>query len=228
LLEINMHKPMQAAAPAMKRLTCGLLMALGSTVAPAAPMGFKGGTMAMADVSPNWREAWVNHALTARDAFGLGGVYMRSDDKRHSRTLAELTYTRLAQRWNFADAQANVWLFAGLGSVRGNDFAGSKPLWAPGVQLDYETTRIYLAGTARLYRAQGLAHDVTSLRAGFSFYETDYDEAQPWLVLEARRMRGLSGQTEITPMLRLIHKRYFVEFGINNDKQVRANLMYTY
>ncbi|HWH85050.1 MAG TPA: hypothetical protein VNU71_22725, partial [Burkholderiaceae bacterium] len=81
---------------------------------------------------------------------------------------------------------------------------------------------------ARLYRATGLNHDFGSVRAGFSFYAVDYDEVQPWLVLEARRMRGLSDKTEITPMLRLIHNRFFVELGVNNSRQARANFMYIF
>lgn len=193
-----------------------------------APMGFKGSVMAMGDVGPNWRESWANYAFTARDAIGAGGLYMRSDDETRTRTLAEINYTRLLKRWNFENAQANVWLFAGIGSIRGNDFGGSKFAYAPGVQVDYETTRVYLAATARLHRASGLNHDFGSLRAGFSFYEVDYDEIQPWLVLEARRMRGLSDKTEFTPMLRLIHNRYFVELGVNTARQARANLMYVF
>lgn len=110
----------------------------------------------------------------------------------------------------------------------GNDFDGTRLALAPGLQLDYETTRIYLAATARLYRAKDLNHDYGSVRAGFSFYEVDYDEVQPWFVVEARRMRGLSDKLEVTPMLRLIHNRFFVEAGVNNSRQVRANLMYTF
>jgi hypothetical protein len=197
-------------------------------MANAAPMGFKDSVMAMGDVGPNWREGWANLAVTARDAVGAGGLYMRSDDRARTRTLAELNYTRLLSRWNLADAQANIWLFGGIGSIRGNDFAGARLAYAPGMQLDFETTRVYLAATARAYRASGLNHDFGALRAGFSFYEVDYDETQPWLVLEARRMRGLSDTTEVTPMLRLIHSRYFVEFGVNTARQARANLMYVF
>ncbi len=201
---------------------------LSASPASAAPMGFKDSVMSMADVSPNWREAWANVALTPRDAFGAGALSMRSDDKSKTRTLAEINYTRLLKRWNLADAQANVWLFAGVGAISGNDFPGSRLALSPGVQVDYETTRVYLAAMARLYRADGLNHDFASARVGFSFYEVDYDEIQPWLVLEARRMRGLSDKTEITPMLRLIHNRYFVELGANNSRQARANLMYIF
>src|SRR5689334_17754283 len=135
---------------------------------------------------------------------------MRSDDGGTTRRLAELNYTRLLQRWNLPHAQANVWFFAGAGAITGNDFDGSRLALAPGLQVDYETTRVYVAATARLYRAPKLNHDFASLRAGFSFYEVDYDEVQPWFIVEARRMRGLSDKAEITPMLRLVHKRFFV------------------
>ena len=201
---------------------------IASVGAHAGPMGFKGSTMAMGNFSPNWQEAWVNHAVTPRDAFGAGGVLMRSDDKRLSRNFAELTYTRLLHRINGEHSQANFWLLGGVGRVTGNNFAGSKTMLAPGISADYETTRLYLQATARLYRASDVNHDFASVRTGFSFYEVDYDETQPWLIVEARRMRGLSEKLEITPMLRLIHNRYFVEFGMNNMKQGRFNFMYIF
>lgn len=194
----------------------------------AAPMGFKGSQMAMADLGTNWREVFVNHAFTARDALGPSLLYMRSDDERRSRDLAELAYTRLIQRWNLPHAQANVWFIGGLGGIRGNDFAGTRTAWTPGLQVDYETTRVYAMATARMYRAEGINHDYAAARLGYSFHEADYDEVQPWFVVEVRRMRGLSDETEITPMLRLIHRRYFAEAGVNNAGQFRANLMFTF
>ena len=211
----------------MKQLFAGLAL-LASACAYAGPMGFKDSTMAMGDFSPNWKEAWVNYALTPRDAFGAGGVAMRSDDKTLTRNFSELTYTRLLHRINGEHSQANFWLVGGAGRLTGNDFAGSKTMLAPGVSADYETTRFYASATLRLYRASGINHDFVSARTGFSFYEVDYDETQPWLIVEARRMRGLSEKIEITPMLRLIHNRYFVEFGVNNMKQARFNFMYIF
>lgn len=212
----------------MKRSAVSITLALCLGAAHAAPMGFKDSVMTMGDFSQNWRESWVNYAFTARDAVGLGGIDMRSDDKSKSRTLVELNYTRLLQRWNLEHAQANVWLFAGVGTIQGSGFSGSRLAYTPGLQVDFETTRVYVAASARLYRANGLNHDFGSVRVGFSFYEVDYDQTQPWLVLEARRVRGLSDKTEITPMLRLIHNRYFVELGVNNSRQARANFMYVF
>jgi hypothetical protein len=204
-----------------------LLLAAAAGPVAAAPMGFKDSQMAMGDFGPNWREAWVNHAVTSRDAVGAGALYMRDDDDTsRTRTVVEATYTRLVARWNAEHSQANVWFVGGLGAVRGSDFSGTRTLWAPGVQVDYETTRIYLAAFGRLYRARDLNHDYGAVRAGFSFYEAEYDQTQPWLVVEARRMRGLSAGTEITPMLRLINKGWFVEFGVNQHRQGRFNFMY--
>ena len=213
----------------MKRVaTVVALAALALPSVFAAPMGFKDSWMAMGDFSPNWREGFVNFAFTARDAVGPSLLYMRSDDRLKTRDLAEVVYTRLLQRWNMPHAQANVWFIGGIGAVRGNDFSGTRAMATPGVQVDYETTRVYFSALARLYRADGINHDFASARAGFSFYEADYDEVQPWLIVEARHMRGLSADTEITPMLRLIQNRYFVELGVNNFKHVRANFMYIF
>ncbi len=212
----------------MKRFlqTCAWL-ACASAV-QAGPMGFKDSTMAMGDLGQNWREGWVNHATTPRDAFGAGAVWMRSDDQQRTRTFTELSYTRLLQRWNGPHSQANLWFVLGAGPVTGSDFGGSRVMAAPGISADYETTRVYTSATVRLYRAPGLQHDFASVRAGFSLYEVDYDQVQPWLVLEARRMRGLSDRTEVTPMLRLIHNRYFAELGVNQQGEARANFMFIF
>lgn len=191
--------------------------------------------MLMVDASPHRREVSANYAITSKDAIGVQKLSMRSDDKLLTRDSASLTYTRLAKRWNRPHAQANVWLFANAGQVTGSDFVGSQTLLSPGVQADYETTRVYFAATAKLIRANRAAgasstetairHDELSVRTGFSFTEAHYDEPQPWLIVEARRMKNLSDKTEITPMLRVIHNRYFVEAGYSNQKQLRLNVM---
>jgi hypothetical protein len=204
------------------------IAALAAVQAQAAPMGFKESTMVMGDFSSHWREIWANRAITARDALGFGWTSMREEEGPRTRDMVEGTYTRLLRRWNTERAQANAWFIGGLGAVRGNDFDDTRPLISPGMQLDYETTRLYFAGLARLYRARGLNHDFGAARAGFSLYEVDYEETQPWLVLEARYTRGMSKGVEVTPMLRLISKRWFLEAGVNTDARPRLNFMYIF
>src|SRR5690242_10640587 len=103
-----------------KRFFYGFSILLLAIQAQAAPMGFKDSWMSMGDFSQNWREAFINYAITPRDAIGLGGLYMRSDDEEKSRYLVELNYTHLFKRWNLKDSQANLWFIGGIGGVRGN------------------------------------------------------------------------------------------------------------
>jgi len=204
---------------------------LSTTLAQAGPMGFKDSAMLMGDFNNNWREAFINYAITPRDAFGLGATYMRADDKSKSRTLEEINYTQLLERWNLPNAQANLWFQGGIGALQVDDQLdnrSNKIMLTPGVQFDYETTRVYFAANYRFYRANDINHDFSSVRSGFSFYETGYDETQPWIILEARKMNGLSDKVEITPMLRLINKRFFVEAGVNNSSEPRINFMYIF
>ena len=214
--------------------TLPFLAMLLSQPATAGPMGFDESFMSMGDFNNNWRESFINYAVTPRDAFGVSATYMRADDKTKSRTLEELTYTRLLQRWNMPHAQANLWFMGGIGALQGEDkLTGendrfNKFVYTPGVQFDYETTRIYFQATHKLYRASNINHDYTSVRAGFSFYESDYDKTQPWLILEARNMNSLSDKIEVTPMLRLINKSFFIEAGVNNSREPRFNFMYIF
>lgn len=213
----------------LRRMPALLLAGAASSTAWAAPMGFQDSWMSMGDLGPNWREVYANYAVTPQDAFGVANTYMRSDDKQASLDLTDLTYTRLVHRWNSRDAQANLWFVAGIGEAQTHDQAtgvsSTRTMLSPGTQFDYETRRLYFAATARLYRASGIDHDYGSIRGGFSFYETEYDETQPWFVLEARRMHDLSDRTEITPMLRLVNKGFFVEAGVNNAHLPRLNFM---
>ena len=216
----------------VKQSLPALALLLISQYATAGPMGFDESFMAMSDFNNNWRESFVNYAVTPRDAVGVSATYMRADDESKTRTLEELTYTRLLHRWNLPHAQANLWFQGGIGMLQGEEKpAGrdfNKVVVTPGIQFDYETTRVYFQAVHKLYRATDINHDFTSLRAGVSFYETNYDKTQPWFVLEARNMNGLSDKIEVTPMLRLINKSFFVEAGMNTNYKPRFNFMYIF
>lgn len=215
----------------MKRiyLFCAALLSWFTMVGgvSAAPMGFKNSWMVMGDTSKNFQELAFNYATTANDAFGLSVSGMESDHSMKQQTI-EAVYTRKIARWNMPNAQANIWFIGGIGSTTGNTFEGSRLTASPGLQLDYETTRLYVMGSTRVFTGEGPTSNINTLRLGGSFYEVDYDQPQPWLIVEARRMNFVSRKYEITPMLRVIHNRYFIELGANMSGEPRFNFMYNY
>lgn len=204
------------------------LMIGSATPLSAAPLGYKNSWMVMSDLSKTFKELSINYSTTANDAFGISVSSMQTVDSVSKQENAELVYTRKLARWNLPNAQANIWFIGGLGTTTGNTFSGSKNMASPGFQVDYETTRFYSMASTRVYAVEGSTSYITTARLGASFYEVDYDEPQPWIVIEARRMSFVSKQYELTPMLRIIHNRYFVEAGANLDGQIRFNFMYNY
>lgn len=200
--------------------TMGLL-----PLALALPMGSQGSWMLMADNSPDSRELALNYALTRHDALGLAvGLWEEMPHagapRQHAlrREFAGLTYTRLVHRWNLPHAQANLWLLGAAGTARAKEQQGRDGMGSVSLLGDYETTRVYTAAGVETMRTSRLRHDTRYVRAGFSFYEVEYEEVQPWLILELKQERySVHTKNSVTPMLRLIHRRYFVEFGGHRD-----------
>lgn len=210
-------------------LVGSLMLAIAAPTALALPMASQGYWMVMGEVEEGTRKLSANYALTSRDAIGVatarfespahGGTGMRS-----SRELAALTYTRLVHRWNLPDAQANLWFVGQAGSLRAQGLAGgARTLVSPAVLADWETTRLYVGGGLEAPRAGDWRRQSAYARTGFSLYEVEYEEVQPWILLEARRDReriprpGATAhdvaKTEWMPMVRLIHRRWFLELG---------------
>jgi len=214
-----------------------MLLALASAPAVhALPMASQGSVMAMADInSSGERDLAVNYAVTGRDAFGVMAarwhepvLHMGLHRQHHEREAVGLTYTRLVQRWNMRRAQANLWFVASVGRASGHDLGEETSYWAPAVMADYETTRLYLGTGFEPMRGSRLRRDSTWFRAGFSFYEVDYEQVQPWFILEAKRTRyAADASNVVTPMLRLIHRGLFLELG-HNREGTQFNMMWSY
>lgn len=216
----------------------GALLATGllSTQAHALPMGSQGIWMIMGDFTRDSQELAANYAVTRRDA--LGGAMGRWEEEPHAgapyshvqrRDFAAVTYTRQLNRWNLPDAQANLWLVGMAGAVRPRERSGSETMGGLSLLADYETTRLYTGGGLEFMRATGsIRHDTAYARVGFSFYEVEYEETQPWLIVEAKRERySAVTKNSVTPMLRFINRRYFLEIGGNRDG-VMLNFMLNY
>ncbi len=211
-----------------------LLLALISLNSHAAAlMGFEDSAMLMTEVNRYNQELMLNYSPKIGHAFGIELMAMNGLNDPPMRIIAA-NYTGLIKRWNMPAAQANIWFSGGLGEIQGGNKANemSGIAYTPSLQFDAESTRLYFLAKARLVRADNVNFDSATMQAGFSFYETEFDETQPWLVLEAKTMKNFSPSTQITPALRLIHKNYFLELGVTNPfddtHAARLNFMYVF
>jgi hypothetical protein len=206
----------------------------------ALPVGFKDSWMTMGEVGRDYSEANLIYTFSQKTAVGAGGTGLKykhttPSGAMHSRRL-EMVDTHINHRlarWNFPEAQANIYLQMGLGQARGNFFDGTQTVLQPGLQLDYETRRLYAAYKWHGSYSKALDYTRYSVSGGFSFYKTEYDEWQPWMILEASRKGGdLKGSTEVTPYMRFIHKTLFIEAGApfqqGKSQGLKVNFRYTF
>jgi hypothetical protein len=213
-----------------KQLFVAFLLAISSLhVHSAALMGFEDSYMLMTETGEYNQEVMFNYAPSVHHALGVEVMRMSPKDER-STTMVGINYTGLIKRWNLPSAQANIWFMGSVGEASGLHDGFS---YSPSFQFDYETTRLYFLAKMRMLRALGMNNDTAAIQGGFSFYEADFDETQPWFVLEAKTTRNFDPSMQVTPALRLINKNYFLELGVTNpfnksERAPRLNLMFTY
>ena len=99
---------------------------------------------------------------------------------------------------------------------------------SPTLQFDYETKKVYRLISHQILRVGHENFDTTKIEGGFSFYETGYNETQPWLLLKAKNTNSIFNKIEYTPTLRLINKNIFMDAGVTTDGDPSSNLMYTF
>jgi len=221
-----------------------LLAGVGSCCfapAVAAPLAHKGSVVVSGEYEPSWSSFTVTPALTRSTGVGPALHWMQpeagsggsgSDPSAGQELWSLVMVTQRLHRWNGAHFQANVWAGAGAGLLTIFPDDGSsranRAAWSPWAQLDFETTRLYIAGSARWFQASEISRLMTTARAGLALTPAAYDRWQPWLMVEARTMEGLQQGVEITPLLRVLHRRLLAEAGVSTTGAVHLNLTYTY
>ena len=196
--------------------------------APAHPVTYKGNLMLMGEAGQKMQDYSAGYTFAADKAVSAGWMYFQSDRGDRDRRIPNVHLSYLAKRWNLPEAQANIYLQAGMGDAAGSDFRGSKTTFMPGFQADYETQHVYVAYKWHGFKASGFSHSFNQVEGGFSLYAGEYDEVSPWLMLQVRRMSNFDSKTEITPTLRLVRKNVFFEIGVSTERSPRINLMFNF
>ncbi|HKP66233.1 MAG TPA: hypothetical protein VJX31_06375, partial [Casimicrobiaceae bacterium] len=165
---------------------CAALALIGANVA-AKPIAFANGTTVMAEYGAGTMiEGQAFYAPTYWLSAGGGYVHFDSDITERTRDIAYLRVNALAKRWNLPAAQANVFVWGGLGSATGNTFDGSRLARNVGAQADYETRRIYASIRSDLWETSEFSQRVDTMQLGFAPYAHDYSTLATWFVVQAR------------------------------------------
>ena len=212
-------------------------LALASAVALAAsagvlakPIAFTGGSTVMAEYGAGTMEE-LQFFYAPRYDFSYGGGHLRLDSDETIKT-RNITYARLnylAHRWNLDDAQANIFVWGGMGGATGNTFSGSVFTGNAGAQADYETRRVYASLKTDWQGSSEFSHRIDTLQLGFAPYRHDYGGLATWILLQARDYTGgIHSGTETALLLRLFKGGVWVEAGVTNGGKVQAMAMFNF
>lgn len=216
----------RAAAPLL--LAGVALLAAGA--AGAKPIAFAHGTSVMAEYGGNtMREAQVFYAPRFDLSVGGGVVRLASDLDGRQRDIRYLRLNYLPKRWNFESAQANVFVWGGIGSAELSERRGAVFAQNVGAQFDYETRRLYFSVKTDLQRAAAFSHRIDTVQFGLAPYAHDYNTLATWLLVQARQYSGnLYDGTETAVLLRLFKGNKWVEAGVTNDGLLQAMFMFNF
>lgn len=206
------------------------LLGLSPMLATAKPIAFaKGKTLMLEYGAGTMNEAQLFYAPRYWYSLGGGWLELSSEDGRRQRHVSYLRGNLLAKRWNLPAAQANVFVWGGLGHATGSDFAGSTLARNAGVQADYETRRIYAALRSDLQESEHYSHRIDTLQLGIAPYKHDYDTLATWVVVQGRRYTGdLYRGTETALLVRLFKGGVWVEAGVTTKGHLQAMAMFNF
>jgi len=206
------------------------LLGLLPLVAAAKPIAFARGTTVMVERGAGtMNEVQLFYAPRYWYSVGGGWLELTSEDERRQRNITYLRGNLLAKRWNLPSAQANVFAWGGLGHATGNDFEGSTLARNAGVQLDYETRRVYSAFRSDLHESDRFSHRIDTLQLGWAPYAHGYDTLATWFVVQGRRYTGdIMDGTETALLVRFFKRGTWVEVGATTDGKLQAMAMFNF
>jgi hypothetical protein len=215
----------------MVRLYAGACVALAvAAPATAKPIAFADGTTVMAEYGAGtMRELQIFYAPRFDYSVGAGHVDFTSDVDGRTEHITYARLNWLAHRWNLDDAQANVFAWGGAGSATGNLFTGTRVAGNAGLQVDYETRRVYASLKTDLQRSSEFSDRIDTLQLGVAPYKHDYGGLATWFVLQTRHYTGeLHSGIETAALLRIFKGGAWVEAGATNTGKFQAMAMFNF
>ena len=182
------------------------------------------GSMLMTANDSRAYSAMFSYTTNARTAFGVTWEYWREDDWQ----FYGLQANRLLKRWNFPDAQANIYAFGAVGgaySTSGLNEGDWKPAGFIGFEADVEDRRFYASYEARLYEAGSIdGFFMQKARIGIAPYIADFNETHLWLLLQVDHYPESHDPVEFTAFVRVFRGNYWAEAGVSDTGEPLFNL----
>lgn len=224
---------------AMRRLF-PLLACLVPLAGWAKPIAYPDGTTFTFDYGPHMEEAQVFYSPTFDSSIGAGYVRVKlpENGSGHSHShgagtnygdSVDIGYFRtnlLAERWNLADLQSNIYLWGGLGTANSGARSGPDTVPNAGVQFDAESRRFYGSFKSDWHATFGFTWGMSTLQLGVAPYLHDYNGVATWIVLQGHSMNGtLHRETGVAALVRLFWRGIWVEAGADDKGKPLALLM---
>ena len=212
-------------------ITLAVALALGAAEsAIAKPIAYAQGTTVMAEYGAGTMiEAQVFYAPRYDFSVGGGHLELASDETTAVRLINYARLNYLAHRWNLDDAQANIFVWGGLGSATGNTFPGTVLAENIGAQIDYETRRVYASLKSDFQTSTEFSHRIDTLQLGLAPYKHDYGGLATWFVIQARDYTGGIHQgIDAALLLRLFKGGAWIEAGVTNGGKLQAMAMFNF
>jgi hypothetical protein len=199
-------------------------------VAGAKPIAFANGTTIMAEYGAGTMlEGQAFYAPTYWLSAGGGYVRFNSDINPGHREIAYLRVNYLAKRWNLPSAQANVFVWGGVGSAAGSTFDGIRLARNVGAQFDYETRRVYASVKSDLWESSEYSQRVDTMQLGFAPYAHDYSTLATWFVIQARDYTGqIRHGVEWAALVRLFKGGAWIDAGVTADGKPEVMAMFNF
>ena len=243
------------------RVACasGAAAVLFAPAADARPIVFAHSTTVMAEYREGaLSEAQVFYAPERNLSFGVGYLEL---DPAHVNTPHSTTYARfnyLAKRWNREAAQANIFLWGGIGGAyvgeryvlappsgeppsehdhgeppTGVELVRIAPVqefsWNAGGQIDFETRRFYASVKTDAHESSAFTHRADTVQFGFAPYAHDVDSLATWFIISGRRYSwNMHEDSEVALLVRLFKKAAWIEAGATTEGKLQFMAMFNF
>ena len=177
------------------------------------PTSFEGGFAIMSEMSKENQE--VSAVYSPKYWLGFGVMLVRSPEKFD---LVTSQIGWLVKRWNLPEAQGNAYLLGGVGYGTLKQSMEQKingAMYRFGVQLDYETRRIYTFTRYvehRFFEDNKRINDQFSAALGIAPYLGEFDELNSWVIFKFIADNRFSDRIYVL-MLRFFYKNFLWEIG---------------